>query len=206
MTDISGPIITETFEEAFPELVVDPWADIDEEFPGYRAETLADAGGDMGAELDRQAAEKLVRRVRAVEHELDESAQFIDEEITQARFQLESLIARRAEIMKPLERKKNYLQCFYPALEQWAARTLEYSKTRSIKLAYGTLRFRKNPDRLAVLDKDAAIQWALENGYTDCVKQDFAIAAAKKRLKDTGEQPDGCELVPGEDVFVVDPE
>ena len=208
-SDVETPDPCEGYKSAragAPEAVAE-WDDIDHEWRDEVYEEVPVAididNGTEARELDRQAAERLVKRLHLLEREAATAALFIDEEISRARLHLESLIARRAELVKPIERKQEWLKRFTPALESWARQTLEHAKSRSIKMAYGTLKFRKNPDRMEVLDEAAAIQWAMQNGYSDCWKTTFVRGAAKKRTKENGEVPPGCDLVQGEDVFEV---
>jgi hypothetical protein len=188
---------------------MDQWADVPED---YRAEvycelppacTHEDGSTDGIGDLDRLAAEKLLKRYHRLSIEEREAVQFVDDEIARACETLEALHARRKELLKPIERKRSWLDQFRPLLESWARTALAGQKARSIKLTYGAVRFRRSPDRLEVVDEDIAVAWA-QAMCPAAVRRTVLVSVLKATIKDTGEAIPGCELVPGEDTFSVE--
>lgn len=181
---------------------VEEWADVD---PEWVQDTQADARPEEGDELDRQAAERLIKRVALTQRERSAALLFVDAEIAEAQARLDDLCTRREEIAKPYDRKLSYLQTFYRALEDWAREALAHAKGRSVKLAYGTIKFRKGPDKLDITDQEAAVTWC-EYNLPAAVKRDVSKSAVKAYIKESGEIPEGCAWVPGEDTCTVDTE
>uniref|UniRef100_A0A6M3KY59 Putative host-nuclease inhibitor protein n=1 Tax=viral metagenome TaxID=1070528 RepID=A0A6M3KY59_9ZZZZ len=78
------------------------------------------------------------------------------------------------------------------------------SGKKSIKLAYGVIKWVKGRDKVEVLDMAALEIWAQNNGLGVRVKREADKLAIAKHIKETGEIPDGTDLVAGEDTFTVD--
>ena len=78
-----------------------------------------------------------------------------------------------------------------------------FVKPRTIRDAYGKLGLRAASNKLFCEDKPAALAWARENGYTDCIRTEevLDVEALKTRMR-AGEQPPGCRLPEGDIAFV----
>lgn len=95
----------------------------------------------------------------------------------------------------------------------WAERTIhslamgyDFGKKRSRSLPSGTFGFRKAPDRLVIQDADKALAFAKRTPQLAGeikVTETIPTTPLKQWAQSTGEVPDGCELVGGEDVFFV---
>ena len=89
---------------------------------------------------------------------------------------------------------------------EWISKKLElFLKEENIKtleLAFGSLRFRKQPDRVEILDNELF----LNNANSSCLMIVPETAKAdlnkiKAFIKRSGRTPDGCEVIPGEIKF-----
>ena len=75
-------------------------------------------------------------------------------------------------------------------------------KKRSVNLLQGTAGYRKNPDKMKILDMDKAVAWAEENIPDDViVEKRVNTTPLKDNMKTTGEVPDGCEYLEAYDKF-----
>lgn len=184
----------------------DEWGDIPADYRDEvycelpPATTYPDGTTDGIGDLDRQAAERLIKRYHRLSIEEREAAAFIDAEIAEAAAALKALQDRRAELLRPIERHRAWLDQFKGLLEAWARTALEGNRERSIKLAYGAVKFHKGQDRLEVRDEEAAYNWATQNAH-DAIDYSLKKSVFRDHIRITGEVPDGCELVPGEDTF-----
>lgn len=154
--------------------------------------------------LDREIVEKLVRRFARVVAEEREATAFIDCEIVEAQAHVESLRARREELARPYVRRQQWLDQYLPYLQEYAAATLAGQKSRSLKLAYGDIGFRRTPERVEVSDEEMFISWALKND-PNALKMTPSKTGIKTGIKVTGEIPPGVEIFPGEDRFYITP-
>jgi len=75
----------------------------------------------------------------------------------------------------------------------------KFKDPRAIKTDFGEFGMRKAGNKLEVTDEEAAIQFALDNGYDDLVETTRTLIkdAAKDRIND-GEEIPGCSLPKGE--------
>ena len=81
---------------------------------------------------------------------------------------------------------------------------LQRSGKKSLKLAYGCLKWVKARDKVEVEDFDALETWAHHNDGTGIrIKKEADKLAIAKHVKATGEIPDGTDLVTGQDTFSV---
>ena len=89
---------------------------------------------------------------------------------------------------------------------EWISKKLElFLKEENIKtleLAFGSLRFRKQPDRVEILDNELF----LNNANSSCLMIVPETAKAdlnkiKAFIKRSGRTPEGCEVIPGEIKF-----
>jgi len=78
----------------------------------------------------------------------------------------------------------------------------QFKKPRAIETDFGKFGMRKCGDKLEIEDEDAAIEFALANGYEDMVVTTHKLQAEaiKKRIKD-GEDIPGCSMPGGETAF-----
>lgn len=119
-------------------------------------------------------------------------------------------IARwEANTAAEIERLKRELQSaedfFVPELERWALEHLP-KKGRSIHLPSGTLSFRKVPGGFRIVDKDAVRAWAercLPLAIVAEVVERLDVDRIREHHKETGEVPEGADLVDDTDRFYV---
>lgn len=200
LTELGRQETQAMFEELAPDSI--PPGDWDDVDPDYREEVCNEL---PVAFEDRLAAEKLLKRYHHLNAEEREAVQFVDDEIARLDEQREALTARRAELLKPIQRKREWLDSFRPLLESWAREALTYAKARSIKLTYGAVKFRKSPDRLEVTDEAAALFWARDY-RPEAIRESINKSDLKAHIKETGEVVPGVELVAGEDTFSIEVE
>ncbi|MFA5377241.1 MAG: host-nuclease inhibitor Gam family protein [Dehalococcoidia bacterium] len=87
-------------------------------------------------------------------------------------------------------------------LEPWVEAAIDGGKKRSINLPFGIAGFRHTPDKLEIKDEAAALAWAKANKPEAVkVRESILKEPLADHIKTTGEIPDGCEPVPGEDRF-----
>ena len=89
---------------------------------------------------------------------------------------------------------------------EWISKKLElFLKEEDIKtleLAFGTIRFRKQPDRIEIVDDERFLNNATSNMLTivpESAKAD--LNKIRAFIKHTGRIPQGCEMIPGEIKF-----
>jgi len=104
---------------------------------------------------------------------------------------------------------------FTPALRSFTERAIEGGTARSIKIITGqggsaptAMGFRKVAGGLRIVDKDAAMAWAIDESIeADAVSVKTVMApvaaAFKAHYDATGEIPGGCEVTESEDRFYV---
>jgi len=89
---------------------------------------------------------------------------------------------------------------------EWISKKLElFLKEEGVKtldLAFGTIRFRKQPDRVEIVDDEMFLNNATSNILTivpESAKAD--MNKIKSFIKRSGRVPKGCELIPGDVKF-----
>lgn len=188
----------------------------DPEWPAFEAEITGairvredvDEDGASGgfAELERDEAERFVKRYRNLARDEAQALAFIEQELAEKRAEMDALMVRREELQKPFKRRREYLDMLVkPLLERFARRAIGDGKTRSLKLAYGTLKLRRKPAALVVEDELVAVAWARENAPY-ALKTSIHKVELNSVFKIGGEVPDGCEVRPAEDVFSLEVE
>ncbi len=86
---------------------------------------------------------------------------------------------------------------------EWISKKLELflkeEKVKTLELAFGSLRFRKQPDRVEILDNELFLNNATSNMLSiipETAKAD--LNKIKSFIKRSGRTPKGCEVIPGE--------
>ena len=89
---------------------------------------------------------------------------------------------------------------------EWLSKKLEVflkeENVKTLELAFGTIRFRKQPDRVEILDSELFLNNATSKMLTivpETAKAD--LNKIRAFIKHTGRIPQGCELTPGETKF-----
>ena len=89
---------------------------------------------------------------------------------------------------------------------EWISKKLELflkeENVKTLELAFGSLRFRKQPDRIEIVDDELFLNNATSNMLTivpETAKAD--LTKIKAFIKRTGRIPQGCEEFPGEIKF-----
>jgi len=80
----------------------------------------------------------------------------------------------------------------------------EYGK-RSRNLPYGTVGWRRHPDKVEVFDEARALAWAKASGLEIATKESVSKTTLKNSLE-AGDEPDGFEIIRGLDEFYVKPD
>ncbi len=89
---------------------------------------------------------------------------------------------------------------------EWISKKLELflkeENVKTLELAFGSIRFRKQPDRIEILDNELF----LNNANSSCLMIVPETAKAdlnkiKAFIKRSGRTPKGCEIIPGEIKF-----
>ncbi len=89
---------------------------------------------------------------------------------------------------------------------EWISKKLELflkeENVKTLELAFGTIRFRKQPDKVEIIDDEQFLNNAPSNVLTivpETAKAD--MNKIKSFIKRSGRVPKGCELLPGEIKF-----
>jgi len=89
---------------------------------------------------------------------------------------------------------------------EWMSKKLELflkeEDVKTLELAFGTIRFRKQPDRIEIVDDELFLNNATSNMLTivpESAKAD--LNKIRTFIKHTGRIPQGCELIRGEIKF-----
>ena len=89
---------------------------------------------------------------------------------------------------------------------EWLSKKLELflkeEDVKTLELAFGTIRFRKQPDKIEIIDDELFLNNATSNMLAiipETAKAD--LSKIKAFIKHTGRVPQGCELIPGETKF-----
>ncbi len=89
---------------------------------------------------------------------------------------------------------------------EWISKKLELflkdENVKTLELAFGSLRFRKQPDRVEILDNELFLNNATSNMLSiipETAKAD--LNKIKAFIKRSGRTPKGCEIIPGEIKF-----
>jgi hypothetical protein len=89
---------------------------------------------------------------------------------------------------------------------EWLSKKLELflkeEDVKTLELAFGTIRFRKQPDRIEIIDDELFLHNATSNVLTivpESAKAD--LSKIKAFIKRTGRIPQGCEVIPGDVKF-----
>lgn len=117
--------------------------------------------------------------------------------------------AIRAQAKAEIERIQRWAQAETERIDRrisWHERglfeLLKSTGKKSMKYAYGTLKWIVGRERVEVEDKDAFLNWARScesRKHLIRVKEEPDKVAIGKFVKDTGEIPDGVDLVTGDD-------
>jgi hypothetical protein len=85
---------------------------------------------------------------------------------------------------------------------EWISKKLELflkeENVKTLELAFGTIRFRKQPDRIEIVDDELFLNNATSNMLAivpESAKAD--LSKIKAFIKRSGRVPQGCEMIPG---------
>lgn len=162
---------------------------------GYEFSELGEA---TSAGLDHRSANSILRRMAEHQREIAHIEEQRQEE-------LERINARADELRQAHERRVEWLEERYgDLLREFAEKELDGKKVRNIKLLSGTIGFRRNPSSLAILDGNAAVEWAKAN-LPDAVKvvESVPVTPLKSYIEGTGEVLPFAEYTPPTDKFYV---
>jgi hypothetical protein len=136
-------------------------------------------------------------------------AEWVLEKLTEAESEIAALDKRKAVLISNIEamqreheHRAQWLRVrFGPELEEWARTELAGKKTRTLKTPFGTLSFRKRPEKLVVDEEEKAIAWADKWGITDAIKRTEKLLIS---MIPPDKIPDGCHIEPEQDRFRID--
>lgn len=201
--------MSETMTEYEPGLTAEPtgfadWMDGPVDEPGD-----ATVDPDLAEECEARDtsdadsyAEWIVRKYAEAERAINVAERALGERVAELNAEMRRVVARTDERTLPLRHNLAWLHNRFDAVLLTYAKAKVTGKTRSVKLLYGTLAFRKAPDALSITDEDAAIGWTMAN-LPSAIKMSVAKTPIKDYIKATGETPDGCELVIGGETFTI---
>lgn len=88
---------------------------------------------------------------------------------------------------------------------QAAAEGYDFGKKRSRNLPSGTFGYRKTRESVTVLDEAAAIDYATRAGWSEAIRVKTSLLKTEllKRVRESGEMPDGVEVAAPRDEFYV---
>lgn len=183
----------------------------DPELYAFQEETLADVPVQIDESeafaafkpLDRQAAEKIMRRYRNTYRKRDEVSEVLTGRVAELQEEIDRLKARADEVQKPYLRRLEWLDTTVkPLLENYARREIGDGKTRSIKLLDGTLSVVAGRWSTKVVDEKAAAEWAAEHA-PDALKIDILVTPITKYItgEGKGEIPPGFDRVKSPETF-----
>lgn len=136
-----------------------------------------------------------------------ESANWVVRKIGESRIYAARVKAWAAAELRRAERQEQfYLGRYGKQIEDWARRQIErqHDRRKSVSLPAGTIGFRTERTRLAIVDEKRLLTWA-KSHLPAAVQTVETIqkTVLNQHLKLTGECPDGAEIVGGTERFVV---
>ena len=174
-------------------------ADIAGKYSVEQDEELDPVTLERFAVTDETSANWVLKKIAFYEARLAAAQTMIDNELA-------AITARGEQITGPLARQVDFFRTvFGEQVRTWASEQVAGQKSKSIKLLHGTAGFRKNPDRVNVINESEAIFIAERLNLTDMVRvrKEISRTAAKAVLQ----TPEGAalkgvvEIEPGEEVF-----
>lgn len=137
----------------------------------------------------------------------EESANWVIRRIAGARKYAERVEAWAALELRRAEREERFfLERYGPQLEAWARQRLAANRGRSktIRLPAGVVGFRAAPPHLSVTDASSLLRWCKSKlPLAVVVREQVLKGAVKEHIQNTGECPDGAEVVAGSERFFV---
>lgn len=134
------------------------------------------------------------------------SANWVIRRIVEARKYAERVEAWAAMELRRAEREERFfLERYGRQLEMWARERLAQSRrSKSIRLPAGTVCFRSTPPHLAVTDESVLLRWCrLHLPLAIRVREHLLKNVVSEHVRSTGECPQGTEVVPGGERFIV---
>ena len=167
-------------------------ADIDFDYPDE-----ADAPMPPVSIADQNQAESHLRALDAWRAQAWQIAEHATREIERAQ-------RWRAEELRKVAPRIEYHES---ALTAYVQQATEPGKGKTIRLVNGTLKRVAGRDRVEVSDECALEAWGAANDVRIMrVKVEPDKTAIAKHIRDTGELPDGVDVVTGEDTFKIETE
>ncbi len=136
-----------------------------------------------------------------------ESANWVVRKIGESRLYAMRVKAWAATELRRAERQEQfYLGRYGKQIEDWARRQIErqHDRRKSVSLPAGTIGFRTERMRLAVVDEKRLLAWAKSHLPAAVQTVDtIQKTTLNEHLKLTGECPDGAEIVGGIERFAI---
>ena len=138
--------------------------------------------------LNREMADLMLLEIRNLQVEIEQTFEQAERERTIIK---NWAITKNSKLAGKIEWLSKKLELF-----------LKEEKVKTLELAFGSLRFRKLPDRVEILDNELF----LNNANSSCLMIVPETAKAdlnkiKNFIKRSGRTPKGCEVIPGEVKF-----
>jgi phage host-nuclease inhibitor protein Gam len=138
--------------------------------------------------LNREMADMMLLEIRNLRDEIERTFEQAEKE---------RIIIKNWAISKN-SRLTNKIEWLEKKLEAF----LKEEKVKTLELAFGTIRFRKQPDRVEIMDNELFLNNATSNMLMivpETAKAD--LNKIKSFIKRSGRVPEGCELIPGDIKF-----
>ena len=138
--------------------------------------------------LNREMADLMLLEIRNLQEEIEKTFEQAERERTIIK---NWAITKNSKLANRIEWLSKKLELF-----------LKEEDVKTLELAFGTIRFRKQPDKVEIIDDELFLNNASSSTLTiipEAAKAD--LNKIRAFIKQTGRVPQGCELLPGEIKF-----
>jgi transposase len=138
--------------------------------------------------LNREMADMMLLEIRNIQEEIERTFEQAERERTIIK---NWAITKNSKLASRIEWLEKRLEAF-----------LQEENVKTLELAFGTIRFRKQPDKIEIIDDEVFLNNATTSVLTivpETAKAD--LKKIKSFIKRSGRVPKGCELIPGEIKF-----
>jgi hypothetical protein len=149
----------------------------------FISQMIADAE-EKEAKLNREMADLMLLEIRNLQEEIEQTFEQAERERTIIK---NWAITKNSKLTNRIEWISKKLELF-----------LKEENVKTLELAFGTIRFRKQPDRIEIIDDELFLNNATSNMLAivpESAKAD--MNKIKAFIKRTGRVPQGCELIKG---------
>lgn len=139
--------------------------------------------------LNREMADMMLLEIRNLQEEIEQTFEQAERERTIIK---NWAITKNSKLTNRIEWLSKKLEVF-----------LKEENVKSLELAFGKIIFRKQPDKIEIVDDELFLNNATSNMLTivpESAKAD--LNKIKAFIKRTGRVPQGCEVIPGTTKFI----